>query len=78
MAQEPLNERARSNIGVVIAFLRWLGHNLEADNIQAWLDAGKITMDEDLGDDTGAETDGDGTRIRSSFLNGSSRPQLKK
>ena len=63
MAQEPLNDLARSNIGVVIAFLRSVGHSLEADNIQAWLDGGKITMDEDLGDDTGAETDGDGNIV---------------
>lgn len=33
MAQEQLNDLARSNIRVVIDFLRWLGHSLEADNI---------------------------------------------
>lgn len=59
-APEELNDLAKSNIRVAINFLRWVGNSLEADNIQAWLDAGKIKMDEDLGEKTGAETDDDG------------------
>jgi len=59
-ASEPLNDLAKSNIEVVIDFLRSVGNFLEADNIQQWLDDGKFTMDEDLGQDVGAETDGDG------------------
>lgn len=59
-APEELSDLAKSNIRVAIDFLRWVGSNNYADNAQAWLDAGKIKMDEDLGDNTGAETDEEG------------------
>lgn len=81
-APEELSDLARSNIQVAIDFLKWVGHSLEAENIQAWLDDGKIDMDEDLGAKTLAETDSEGNitlradQVTMSPLTGASRIEL--